>query len=317
MPSGFLRFKAGLCGHNTSIKKDKGYRSLLDFRVGAIYNENIKRGDEMKLSEIEAPAVAGVVREATEAAAKARIKRCIENGADMIDLHLSCIENADEATYARIIAASTVPVLALNYNLKRDWSDAGFDEETRTASLLAAVRAGAAGADMQGYTFDVKSKSAFCGTDEYSFTKNKPLEVVTDPEVIEKQREFIAKVHDAGGEVLLSCHPNIGMSADAVVDLAAFLELRGADIIKIVTIADDEAAAMEAVRAMTRLKTEIKTPVSYHAAGKCGGITRVINPLLGGRIAFCVDAGDEFATAGQLDIAAMRKVTDGVRSLIK
>ena len=52
----------------------------------------------MKLSEIEAPAVAGVVREATEAAAKARIKRCIENGADMIDLHLSCLENADEAT---------------------------------------------------------------------------------------------------------------------------------------------------------------------------------------------------------------------------
>ena len=270
-----------------------------------------------RLSEIHAPAIAGVVREKTEAAAIERIKSCCEKGADMIDLHLSCLENADEAIYARIIAASPVPVLALNYNSKRDWSDAGFDEETRTASLLAAVRAGAAGADMQGYTFDIKSKSAFCGKDEYSFTKDKPLEVVTDPEVIEKQRAFIDEVHKAGGEVLLSCHPYVSMDAEAVVDLAAFLDLRGADIIKIVTLADDEAAAMEAVRAMTTIKEKIKTPVSYHAAGKCGGITRVINPLLGGRIAFCVDADDEFATAGQLDIVAMRKVTDGVRSLIK
>ena len=41
---------------------------MLDFRVGAIYNESVKRDDEMRLSGIKAPASAGVVREADEVA---------------------------------------------------------------------------------------------------------------------------------------------------------------------------------------------------------------------------------------------------------
>lgn len=271
----------------------------------------------MKLSEISAPALAGVVREKTETDAIMQIKKCCDKGADMIDLHLSCLEGADEATYARIIASSPVPVLALNYNARCDWSDAGLSEEERAGSLLAAVRAGAAGADVQGYTFDVKSKTGFFGADNYSFTKGNPREVVTAPEIIDRQREFIKKVHAEGGEVLLSCHPNISMSETAVVDLARFLENRGADIIKIVTIANDEEAAFEAVRAMTRLKAEIKTPVSYHASGKYGGITRVINPLLGGQIAFCVGERNEYSTAEQIDLGSMRLIADGFEKLTK
>ena len=56
-----------------------------------------------KLSQIEAPAIAGVVREKTKISAIAEIKNCMYDGADMIDLHLSCLENYDENTIKEIV----------------------------------------------------------------------------------------------------------------------------------------------------------------------------------------------------------------------
>lgn len=139
-----------------------------------------------------------------------------------------------------IISSSKLPVLALNYNKTCDWEDCGFSEEERIASFLRAVDAGAAGVDIQGYTFDAKSKDGFFGEDKYSFTKGNPKEVVTDSKIISRQCEFIEEVHSKGAEVLLSCHPGIAMSCDLVVELALFLEKRKPDIIKIVTVANNE-----------------------------------------------------------------------------
>lgn len=45
-----------------------------------------------KISEITSPALAGVIREKTSASAIAEIKNHTYDGADMIDLHMSCLE---------------------------------------------------------------------------------------------------------------------------------------------------------------------------------------------------------------------------------
>ena len=79
----------------------------------------------------------------------------------------------------------------------------------------------------------VESKAQYLGDEGYSFASVKPFEVVTDSAIIDKQCELIEWVHGHGAEVLLSCHPMIPMSTDQVVELALFLEKRGADIIKI------------------------------------------------------------------------------------
>ena len=68
-----------------------------------------------KLSEISAPAIAGVIREKNAAAAIAEIKNCMYDGADMIDLHLSCLETDDVNTLRRIVNSTKLPILALNY----------------------------------------------------------------------------------------------------------------------------------------------------------------------------------------------------------
>ena len=233
----------------------------------------------------------------------------------MIDLHISCLEDTSVDTLKRIIESARLPILALNYNNTYQWTSSNLSEGERVESLLRAVNAGASGIDMQGYTFDALSKNEFRGEDKYSFTKGKPKEVVTDAKIIEKQCDLIEKVHSMGAEVLLSCHPGIVMSSDEVVELALFLEERHPDIIKIVTKAENEDDLAESIRAMLMLKKEVKTPISYHANGKAGAASRIINPLLGGQIAFCVDRYNEGSTMEQLDLRTAATVVETIRKI--
>ena len=66
---------------------------------------------------------------------------------------------------------------------------------------------------------------------------------------------------------------------------------------------------------MLMLKKELKTPISYHANGKFGGLTRVINPALGGQIVFCVDRYSSTSTMEQLDLKTAKTVIDGIKKL--
>ncbi len=268
-----------------------------------------------RLSNIKAPAIAGVIRESSIVAAIAEIKNCTYGGADMIDLHMSCLDKVDEGSLKRVIGASKLPVLALNYNANCDWSPRGFTEEERAELFLRAIDCGAAGIDIQGYTFDIESKSNFHGDDIYSFTKGNPKEVVTDKKVIDKQCELIEKAHQKGAEVLLSCHPGIAMNAEQVVELALFLEKRNPDIIKIVTIAENDDDLIESFKAMKLLKKELKTAVSYHAGGKAGSLSRIVNPILGGQIIFCVDRYSETSTMEQLDLRTVKAIVDNMKKI--
>ncbi|MBE5783803.1 MAG: type I 3-dehydroquinate dehydratase [Clostridiales bacterium] len=267
------------------------------------------------LSQLPAPVIAGVVREKNVRSAIAEIRNCLYDGAAMIDLHMSCLENSDEKSLKEIISSSCLPVLALNYNNTYDWQPAQIPEEERAASLLRAVKAGAAGVDMQGYTFHAPSKTAFYGEDLYSFTKGNPKEVITDEAIIEKQCQLIDQVHSMGAEVLLSCHPGIPMKRDQVVELALFLEKRKPDIIKIVTAATNEEEMLESIQAMIALKKEVRTPVAYHANGNAGSLSRIINPILGGHIAFCVDHYKESSTMGQLDLKAVKSIMEQIEHI--
>ena len=269
-----------------------------------------------KISELNPPALAGVIREKHKISAIAEMKNCAYDGADMIDLHMSCLENFDTQILREIIGSTRLPVLALNYNKKYDWSDAGYSEEERAESFLKAVAAGAAGIDMQGYTFHEPSKDNFCGDNKYSFTKNNPKEIVTDEKIILKQCEFIEKIHACGAEVLLSCHPGIPMNTQEVTELALFLEKRKPDIIKIVTIAQNEEDLIESFKTMLTLKKEVKTKVSYHAGGAIGRLSRIINPVLGGHIAFCVDRFNSGSTMEQIDLKTAYIMLNNIERII-
>ncbi len=271
----------------------------------------------IRLSRLPAPALAGVVKAKNTLAAIAEIKNCFCDGATMIDLHLPYLAHSDTESLKKIVSASRLPILALNYSKAGDDGDLDAAEAERVESLLRAVEAGAAGIDMQGYTFHRPSRDAFCGENKYSFTQNAPKEVVTDTAVIDKQCALIEQVHQKGAEVLLSCHPAVFMSCEQAVELALFLEKRNPDIIKIVVGgADTEEQMAEVFSTMIALKKEVRTPVSYHANGKCGMLTRIVNPLLGGKIAFCVDRYDEYSTMDQLDLRATAAILENIKKIM-
>ncbi len=243
-------------------------------------------------AQVTSPMLAGVVKERTPETAISEILNYYQQGATGIDLHLSCL--ADEykniESIKRIVDVSPLPILALNYNQSYEGPFYEADDESKTDLLFKGIEAGAAACDIQGYTFDIPSKNAFRQEFShlgYSFIKDNPKEVVVDEKIIEKQKAFIDKVHEVGGEVLLSSHVGVFMTAEQLCDFAAFLEKRNPDIIKIVANADTEEELAEAFRAMLMLKKEIKTPVSYHCNGAFGKITRVVNPVLGGFMCFC------------------------------
>ena len=67
---------------------------------------------------------------------------------------------------------------------------------------------------------------------------------------------------------------------------------------------------------MTLLKKEPKTPVSYHASGKAGIITRIINPVLGGQIAFCVDRYTEASVMEQINLKCANTIVENIKKIL-
>ena len=258
-----------------------------------------------RFSASNTPLLAGVVKERTPEDAIKKIRYFEENGATAIDLHLSCLENEYKGVdeIKKIVDCTHLSILGLNYSRRYDWTEIEETEEERAELLFKGLEAGISAVDLLGYSFDLNSRFKFVGEDKYSFTKNNPLEIVTDLKVIERQKEFIQRVHGMGKEVLLSTHPDIPMNGDQVIDLALFLAERNPDIIKIVTRCNTEEELVEAFDTMQRLKKlNLRQKISFHCCGEMGGTTRLINPLLGSYMCFCTKADDENRLKEQLDI---------------
>lgn len=270
-------------------------------------------------ASLPAPVYAVVIREKTPVQAICAIKNAEMNGATAFDLHLSCLEEQYRtvAHIKSIVDCTTKPILALNYNITVDRGGYTCSEEERVALLMMAVEAGVSAVDFQGYTYDLASKDGYVGEKSYSFTENNPKEVVTDERIIEKQKRLIDEVHAKGVEVLLSCHPNVFMSKTQVVELAKYLQERNPDIIKIITVCDTDEEMIEAFDTMLALKKEIKNAkIHFHCNGKTGKLTRIINPLLGAYMTFCVDRYAEGHTMEQLHLKTVVDVMEGVKKLL-
>ena len=269
----------------------------------------------------EGPMLIGVVRERTARDAIAAIKNCTVHGATGIDLHLSCLNEdvKNVAALKSIIDQCELPMLALNYNQTYEYESFETDEESRIALLMKYVEAGGSAVDLQGYTYDLDSKYHLredAKKYDYSFLKAEdPHEIVVDPAVIAKQMALIDEIHEKGAEVLLSCHPLVPMTTEQVVDLALFLEKRNPDVIKIITRADNEEQLGEALKTMLVLKKEVKTKIHFHAAGKAGKLSRVLNPILGAYLIFCNDGYTASSNFEQPELSVVKNVIENMKKL--
>ena len=262
----------------------------------------------------DATLIVSVVKGKTVNEVKGAIKNGSVNGAMAFDFHLSPLPKSEITTekLKPLFDFTDKPVLALHYNQDYSLNTMNDSDDERAREFLIAVDAGAAGVDMQGYTFepDRNTKASLTvGNPEsdMSFVSACPNEVSLNPETIARQKEFISRVHDKGAEVLLSTHTGCFLDCTQVTDLLDFIHERKPDVIKLVTgeCNTDEQLA-EYLKTMIHIKNRYSdTKIHYHANGAMTKYTRMIGPLLGSYIMFCVDRFNESSVLDQLPLSTM------------
>lgn len=241
------------------------------------------------------PLLTCVISDETPDACIATIRNAIYDGADaiMLDLCKLALQYHTHDELNRIFNyCEDRPVIAMHYRspLRPQLAD-----EDLVESLLTSIRAGASMCDIMGDMYHAS-----------------PLQLSSDEESVEKQKQLVRTVHELGGEVLMSSHTWVPMTAEETITHARALASRGADMIKIAMIANTEAESMETFRATALLKHETDTPYLLVCMGQYGKFHRQIGPLFGSAMALCVQQYTTRSHKDQALLRATRAVFDNV-----
>lgn len=227
----------------------------------------------MKASFIRSdkPLKTAMIQVKTADEAIASIESGLKQGADAFGWQLECL-NADQInqkTLENVFSAGCgMPFYVTNYK----WASGGDKpEEQYFDELLLALKCGATLIDMPGDSFSPA-----------------PDQLTYDQQAIRKQVEFSQKVHDLGGELLISSHVPDFRSEDYVLGMAFEQKRRGADIAKIVTFSHDDEQLTDNLKTTVRLRETLGIPFLFLSGGEKCRLHRLAGPLLGACMWLCV-----------------------------
>lgn len=227
----------------------------------------------MKASFIRSdkPLKTAMIQVKTADEAIAAIESGLKQGADAFGWQLECL-NADQInqkTLENVFSAGCgMPFYVTNYK----WASGGDKpEEQYFDELLLALKCGATLIDMPGDSFSPA-----------------PDQLTYDQQAIRKQIEFSQKVHDLGGELLISSHVPDFRSEDYVLGMAFKQKRRGADIAKIVTFSHDDEQLTDNLKTTVRLRETLGIPFLFLSGGEKCRLHRLAGPLLGACMWLCV-----------------------------
>lgn len=235
------------------------------------------------------PVVTCILGEKTVEDAIATVKNGEFQGAPAFAIHLEKLpkEELTDENLKRIAGCTRRPFMFLHYR-----GDGRFTDEERVELLTRAAACGAAAVDFTADTFDPS-----------------PMEFSAKPEAIDRQRRAIDRVHELGAEVVMSSHIlDQARSCEQVLEHLLAVEKRGADFVKIVTMANTEEEFLEAVRTTMVLRRELKKPFIFLCGGKFGLPMRYLCPSLGNALTFCVERYTASFTTGQPPLANMQAI---------
>ncbi len=209
------------------------------------------------------------VKNADEAIAA--IESGLKQGADAFGWQLECLsdDQINEKTLKNVFSAGCgKPFYVTNYK----WASGGDKpEEQYFDELLLALKCGATLIDMPGDSFSPA-----------------PDQLTYDEQAISKQIVFAQKVHDLGGELLISSHVPDYRSEDYVLGMAFEQKRRGADVAKIVTFSHDDEQLTDNLKTTVRLRETLGIPFLFLSGGEKCRLHRLAGPLLGACMWLCV-----------------------------
>lgn len=137
-----------------------------------------------------------------------------------------------------------------------------------------------------------------------------PIQLTEDAEAVARQKEAIARIHDAGGEVLMSSHVMKFTPAEEVVRIALAQQERGVDVVKIVTAGNTVEEELENLRITSLLKKELDIPFLFLSAGSVTQMHRTMGPMLGCCTWLTVAEHDQYSTKQQPICRNIRAIAD-------
>ena len=239
-----------------------------------------------------------MVQAPTAKQAEMKIRNAIADGATAIGFQMRTLENqyrTKELLTSIFSAAEERPIYLTNY---RGGLNADMTDEQLMEGLFFGLECGATLVDIMGDTFAPA-----------------PEELTMDRKAIAKQMQFIDKVHERGGEVLMSSHVYTYRAPERVIEMALEQQKRGADIVKIVTGAETQEEELKNLEICHLLKKELKVPFLFLSSGKYNYLHRTIGPAFGVCMWLCFREYDDTTYFGPPLLSNVLKIKQGLKLL--
>lgn len=242
----------------------------------------------------EKPLLTVMLQCETPETAIGRIRNANCLGADAYGLQAESLkrEYQNAETYQRIFREmKDRPCYVTNYRYS---SNIGKTDDELASGMIQLAESGATLIDVMG--------DMFC---------RHPEEITDNIEAIKMQQELIEHLHGLGAEVLISSHLFKYAPAERVLEIAREQICRGADIVKIVTSANNMEQQIENLRITDLLKRELNAPFLFLSGGECS-LHRRLGMKLGCCMSLCVYEHDVRSTPMQPLLSTMKAIRDDI-----
>lgn len=241
------------------------------------------------LTDLERPFIVTSITAETVERAIAIIKQAEYDGARAFEIHLPILSFPDPGRIAELTDATAAPMYATCrrgrfYDLLGVETSVTLTDDQRIDALVEAVEAGFDGVDFELDTYArTGGPDAYteAGIAAYADSDAGPAQITDDETAIERQKAAVGRVHDAGGEVVLSAHTYTHLEPTDAVGIAERVTARGGDLAKIVGVDRDMDEALETLQAHLRLNETEVVPYALMAIGDPSRIVRPIAPMFG------------------------------------
>lgn len=240
--------------------------------------------------------ITAMVMEDTPCKIIAKTKKAIADGADCIGIQIECLEKAyrTEAHYQKIFeACAGKPLYLTSY---RDRANEGMADEQCIDELLFAC------------TIAKQHSNVLCDVmgDTYCASQ---YQITKDERALQKQKALVEHIHEMGCEVLISSHFHAFLPAEIVIDCAKGQAECGADIIKMISVAENEVQLVENLRILRELSNTIRKPYIFLASGHFCQFIREMSGVLGN----CMYLTKTYENVDQLSVSCVRYFRDELR----
>ena len=114
-------------------------------------------------------------------------------------------------------------------------------------------------------------------------------EVTRDFAAVRKQKELISEIHSLGAEALMSAHIFEYRSPQSILEIMQLQQERGADIAKVVTVANSTKESDDAFKTNFLLSDNLNIPYLFLCNGTHCKKHRALGPMLGLCMYLCLE----------------------------